>query len=71
MLAELDDGKGGPKKEIWQTALNMLEVKNIVFKKRVDMGNLGLKNQRLSQFTLLVMEDIFQQCLMPGLLNII
>jgi hypothetical protein len=27
MLAELDDGKGGPKKEIWQTALNMLEVK--------------------------------------------
>jgi hypothetical protein len=32
MLAELDDGKGGPKKEIWQTALNMLEVKNIVFK---------------------------------------
>jgi hypothetical protein len=49
----------------------MLEVKNIVFKKRVDMGNLGLKNQRLSQFTLLVMEDIFQQCLMPGLLNII
>jgi hypothetical protein len=41
MLAELDDGKGGPKKEIWQTALNMLEVKNIVFKKRVDMGNLG------------------------------
>jgi hypothetical protein len=53
------------------TALNMLEVKNIVFKKRVDMGNLELKNQRLSQFTLLVMEDIFQQCLMPGLLNTI
>jgi hypothetical protein len=42
MLAELDDGKGGPKKEIWQTALNMLEVKNIVFKKRVDM-ELGIK----------------------------
>jgi hypothetical protein len=45
MLAELDDGKGGPKKEIWQTALNMLEVKNIVFKKRVDMGNLELRIQ--------------------------
>jgi hypothetical protein len=65
-LAELDDGKGGQRKKYGR--LLMLEVKNIVFK-RVDMGNLGLKNQRLSQFTLLVMEDIFQQCLMPGLLN--
>ena len=46
MLAELDDGRAGPKKEIWQTALNMLEVKNIVFKKRVDMGELGIKESK-------------------------
>jgi hypothetical protein len=43
LLAELDDGKGGGKKEVWQTALKLLQVKGIVFKKRVDMGEMGVK----------------------------
>lgn len=46
MLAELDSGKGGSKKQVWQTALSLLNVKNIVFKKRVDMGELGIKESR-------------------------
>lgn len=43
LLAELDDGKGGPKKQVWQTALKLLQVKNIVFKKRIDLGEMGIK----------------------------
>lgn len=46
MLAELDDGKGGAKRQVWETALTLLNVKNIVFKKRVDMGELGIKESR-------------------------
>jgi hypothetical protein len=45
-LAELDDGKGGAKKQIWETALNLLAVKNVVFKKRIDMGELGVKEAK-------------------------
>lgn len=43
MLAELDDGKGGPKKAVWETALKMMKVKGVVFKKRIDMGDQGQK----------------------------
>lgn len=43
-LAELDDGKGGVKKEIWETALALMSAKGVVFKKRVDMGELGMKD---------------------------
>lgn len=45
MLAELDDGKGGSKREAWETALNIFEVKGVVFTKRVDMGETGLKDK--------------------------
>jgi len=45
-LAELDDGKGGAKKQVWETALNLLAVKNVVFKKRIDMGELGVKEAK-------------------------
>lgn len=45
-LAELDDGRGGAKKQIWETALNLLAVKNVVFKKRIDMGELGVKESK-------------------------
>ena len=44
-LAELDDGKGGAKKEIWQTALEIMGVKGVVFKKRINMGDDGIKDQ--------------------------
>jgi hypothetical protein len=67
MLAELDDGKGGPKKE---TTLNMLEVKHSL-QESVLIWELGIKESKAISVYLLVMEDIFQQCLMPGLLNII
>ena len=43
MLAELDDGKGGPKKEIWQTALNLWETKGIAFVKTINMGEDGVR----------------------------
>lgn len=45
MLAELDDGNGGSKRETWQTALNIYEVKGIVFTKRVDTGDMGIKDK--------------------------
>lgn len=45
MLAELDDGKGGTKKAIWENALNIFEVKGVVFSKRIDMGDTGLKDK--------------------------
>jgi hypothetical protein len=41
MLAELDDGKGGAKKEVWQTALEIMGAKGVIFKKRIDMGDEG------------------------------
>ncbi|WP_372938137.1 hypothetical protein [Seonamhaeicola sp.] len=43
LLAELDTGKGGAKKEKWQEALNLLNVKGIAFKQRVDLGEEGVK----------------------------
>lgn len=43
MLAELGIGKGNKKLEAWEEALTMLNVKNIVIKKRADLGELGVK----------------------------
>ena len=43
-LAELDDNRGGPKQQVWQVALNLLQVKNVVFKKRMDLGEMGIKD---------------------------
>lgn len=45
MLAELDDSKGGVKKETWQTALSLMGAKGVVFKKRINMGDEGIKDQ--------------------------
>lgn len=44
-LAELDDGKGGTKQQAWETALTLLNVKGVVFTKRIDMGEQGIKDQ--------------------------
>lgn len=43
LLAELDTGKGGSKKEKWVEALNLLNVKGVAFKQRIDMGEEGIK----------------------------
>lgn len=43
MLAELDDGKGGVKREVWQTALSLMSAKGVIFKKRVNLGEDGIK----------------------------
>ena len=45
MLAELDDGKGGAKKEIWQTALTLMGTKGVIFTKRINMGEDGIKDK--------------------------
>ncbi len=43
-LADLtDEGKGEKKSEIWQTALSVLDVKGVIVTKRVDMGEMGIK----------------------------
>lgn len=41
MLAHLDDGKGGSKRAVWQTALELMGAKGVVFKKRIDIGEEG------------------------------
>lgn len=44
-LAELENGvKGGVKKEVWKEALSVLNVKGVVIKKRIDMGEGGIKD---------------------------
>lgn len=43
MLAELDTGEEGTKKKAWETALTMLNVKGVTFKKRIDTGDTGVK----------------------------
>ncbi|MBC7845561.1 MAG: hypothetical protein H7Y10_03615 [Flavobacterium sp.] len=42
-LATLEGAKGDSKKETWKTALNLLNVKGVVFKERIDMGEMGIK----------------------------
>jgi len=44
MLAELDEGSGGAKTQNWEMALSLLDVKGVVLKKRVNMGDDGLKD---------------------------
>jgi hypothetical protein len=43
-LAELDGSKGGVKKEVWQNALSILQIEGVVFKKRINMGDDGIKD---------------------------
>ncbi len=44
-LADLSsDTKGGSKGKNWETALSILNVKGVVIKKRVDMGEMGMKD---------------------------
>lgn len=45
MLAELDDGKSGKKKDNWKTAMTLLDVKGYVFSKNVNMGEDGQKDR--------------------------
>lgn len=40
-LAELDSGTGGAKEAVWKTALKLLQVKGVIFKKRINMGDEG------------------------------
>ena len=42
-LAELDDGKGGVKREMLQTALTLMGTKGVFFKKRINLGDDGIK----------------------------
>lgn len=43
-LADLSTGtKGENKGETWKTALSILNVKGVVFRKRIDMGEMGMK----------------------------
>lgn len=44
LLAELETGKGGTKKAKWQEALNLLNVKGVAFKQRLNMGDEGIKD---------------------------
>lgn len=44
LLAELDDGKGGVKKNIWETAVTLMGAKGVIFTKRVNMGEDGIKD---------------------------
>lgn len=44
MLAELDDSKGGVKQEVWQTALDLMSAKGVIFTKRVNLGEDGMKD---------------------------
>jgi hypothetical protein len=44
-LADLtDEGKGEHKAEIWETALSILDMKGVIVTKRVDMGDMGMKD---------------------------
>jgi hypothetical protein len=43
-LAVLEGVKGDSKKASWKTALNLLNVKGVVFTERIDMGEMGVKD---------------------------
>jgi hypothetical protein len=43
-LAVLEGAKGDSKKASWKTALNLLNVKGVVFTERIDMGEMGVKD---------------------------
>lgn len=40
-LAELEDGKGGVKKDVWQTALSILKIEGVIFEKTIHLGDDG------------------------------
>lgn len=42
-LADLGVDIKGKKQDKWETALNMMGVKGVIFKKRIDMGEMGMK----------------------------
>jgi len=44
LLAELDSGHGGTKKSKWEMAMTLLDVKGVAVKKRIDMGDEGIKD---------------------------
>lgn len=44
-LAEISDGKGGKKEDVWKMAMTLLDVKGYVFSKRVNMGDDGIKDK--------------------------
>lgn len=48
-LAELDDGKGGVKNEVWKTALELMGAKGVIFKKRINMGEDGIKDSHAAK----------------------
>jgi hypothetical protein len=60
-FAELDDGKGGVKKAIWETALNLLAVKTWC-SKSVLTWRLVLKKQSSNGLSLRATEGISQPC---------
>lgn len=45
MLAELGDGKGGNKEGDWKMALQLMDAKGVVFSKRVDTPESGVKDR--------------------------
>lgn len=44
LLAELDTGEGQSKKNNWERVLELLQVKGVVVKKRINMGEDGMKD---------------------------
>lgn len=44
LLAEIDNGKGGSKRQAWESAFDLFMVKGIALSKRVNMGNDGIKD---------------------------
>lgn len=46
-LAELPTK--GDKKQTWEETLNIMNVKGVVFKKRIDMGEMGVKDQQATR----------------------
>ena len=43
-LAELDTSEGSNKKQNWETALNLMDIKGVIFEKTVNMGEDGITN---------------------------
>jgi hypothetical protein len=43
-LADLGSGEGDSKKDAWREALDLLSAKGVIISKRVDMGDMGMKD---------------------------
>lgn len=48
-LADLTDKEGSSKKQNWEIALNLLGAKGVIIKQRVDMGEMGMKDNPAAQ----------------------